>query len=239
MKVVISQPMYFPWVGLLDQFKAADTFVFYDDVQFVKGSLFNRVQVKTRVGIRWLTVPLRNRQLGQNICEVQLDDQQDWRSRHCSLLKQSYADAPFKDEMIELVETVFSNNFSNLAELASSSTIALTEYFGFSVNKNVLRSSEMSVNGTSSQRVFDICKQIGANVYLTGHGAANYLDHQLFEQAGIEVCYMNYEKKPYEQLHGEFTPYVSALDLVANCGRAGAEVIGSGFVNWRDFLKHR
>ena len=40
-------------------------FVFYDDVQFVKGSLFNRVQIKTKDGIRWLTVPLRSRQLNR------------------------------------------------------------------------------------------------------------------------------------------------------------------------------
>ena len=192
MNIVISQPMYFPWVGLLEQFRVADTFVFYDDVQFVKGSLFNRVQVKTNVGIRWLTVPLRNRQLDQNICEVQLDDQQDWRSRHCALLKQSYAEAPYKDEMLALAETVFSKDFSCLAELASSSMIALAEYFGIYADKKIIRSSELNVVGASSRRVLDICERLGANVYLTGHGAANYLDHQLFEHAGIEVCYMNY-----------------------------------------------
>jgi hypothetical protein len=39
--VVISQPMFFPWVGMLEQLKLADTYVHYDDVQFEKGSFSN------------------------------------------------------------------------------------------------------------------------------------------------------------------------------------------------------
>ena len=41
---------------------------------------------------------------------------------------------------------------------------------------------------------------------------------------------------PYPQLHGEFTPFVSALDLVANCGRAGRQYIHSKTVNWKEFV---
>ena len=56
-RVVISQPMLFPWVGLFEQIRAADVYVHYDDVQFSKGSFTNRVQIKTARGPRWLTVP--------------------------------------------------------------------------------------------------------------------------------------------------------------------------------------
>ena len=229
--------MYFPWVGLLEQFKAADIFVFYDDVQFVKGSLFNRVQVKTQGGIRWLTVPLRSGTLSQKICETEIDDQQDWRNRQIALLRQAYAGAPFVNDMIKLAESVLVGRFSSLAELTISSMIALADYFGISAGKNILRSSSLNIGGGSSQRVYDICKSLGATQYITGHGAANYLDHNLFDQVGIEVCYMHYEKVAYPQLHGEFTPFVSALDLVANCGQAGVECIRSGFVGWKDYLK--
>ncbi len=46
---------------------------------------------------------------------------------------------------------------------------------------------------------------------------------------------MDYEKIPYPQLHGDFNPFVSILDLVANVGRAGREVIRSHAVDWRSF----
>ena len=29
--LVVSQPMYFPWVGMLEQIRLCDTYVFYDD----------------------------------------------------------------------------------------------------------------------------------------------------------------------------------------------------------------
>ncbi|MAY06598.1 MAG: hypothetical protein CMO72_05475 [Verrucomicrobiales bacterium] len=46
---------------------------------------------------------------------------------------------------------------------------------------------------------------------------------------------MDYEKRKYSQLHGEFTPFVSALDLLANCGQAGRDVIAPRTVCWKDF----
>ena len=72
--------------------------------------------------------------------------------------------------------------------------------------------------------------------YITGHGARNYLDHTLFENAGIAVDYMRYEYIPYPQLHGPFTPYVTSLDLIANCGKRGSAIIRSTAVDWRQFV---
>lgn len=82
-----------------------------------------------------------------------------------------------------------------------------------------------------------VVQHLGGTNYLTGHGARRYLDHDLFERHNVGVDYLEYRKLPYAQLHGEFTPFVSALDLIANEGKAGARVITSGTIPWRDFLK--
>lgn len=238
MNIVISQPMYFPWVGMLEQINNADIFVHYSDVQFVKGSFFNRVQIKLPIGTKWLTVPLRDVHLGQKICEVQVDEKRNWKEQHIEALRQAYRAAPFKNDMLNLVESVFVKKFSSLGELATDSTMALAEYFNITTAKLFFESEKLEINGSGSKRVCDICNHFDAKRYITGHGASKYLDHELFDKVGIEVNYMQYEKRQYPQLHGEFTPFVSALDLVANCGRDGADAIKSGFVNWRDFLKH-
>ena len=47
-------------------------------------------------------------------------------------------------------------------------------------------------------------------------GAKNYLQHQIFEDVGVDVEYMNYDVIPWAQNNNAFTPYVSALDLVGN-----------------------
>ena len=103
--------------------------------------------------------------------------------------------------------------------------------------KDIQWASAMGIAGTGSARVLAICQTLGAERYVTGDGAREYLDHESFETAGIRVEYLDYAKQPYPQLHGAFTPFVSALDLAANCGRAGREVIASGTVYWKDFAR--
>ncbi|WP_409525347.1 WbqC family protein [Nitrincola sp. MINF-07-Sa-05] len=235
--VVISQPMYFPWPGILEQYRLCDTFIYYDDVQFSRG-FFNRVQIKTAGGRRWLTVPLLDWHRGQLIQEVYIDNSQDWKRKQRDQLRQAYAGAPFKADMLDLVDAVFSRNYHTIGELAQESTEALVRYFPpISKDTFMLRSSELSVTGASTERLINLCRSLGANQYLTGHGARNYLEHERFEQQGINVSYIDYGVDEYTQLHGPFTPYVSSLDLIANCGQAGIEQINGNLQPWRNFIK--
>jgi hypothetical protein len=238
MRVVISQPMYFPWVGMLEQMKLADAFVFYNDVQLTRG-FFNRVQVKTSHGPKWMTVPIRDHHRGQLICDTAVDDRQDWRSEHRAMLRRAYQFAPWRDEMLSLVDRVFSQALTTVAEVSRASMMALAEYFEIAEGKQFVNSESVKVAGTSSTRLCDIVLALRGSVYVTGHGARNYLDHGLFERHGIVVEYMSYECLPYRQVHGAFTPYVTGLDLVANCGKAGANQIVSGTQPVREFVESR
>jgi hypothetical protein len=233
--VVISQSMYFPWVGMLEQVRLANMFVHYDDVQFDRG-FYNRVQIKTEQGPRWLTVPLSNHRRGQKIYEIAVDNSSDWRRSHRETLRQAYAKAPYLEEMLGVVDSVFSRRISTLADVSRASFMELVDYFGLREGRVFRDVLDMGIPGSSSQRLLDIVKALGGTTYITGHGARTYLDHAAFEHAGISVQYMNYLREPYSQQHGAFTPHVTALDLVANCGKAGASVIRSSTVDWRQFL---
>ena len=118
--VVVSQPMYFPWVGLFEQIQLADIFVYYDDVQFARGFL-NRVQVKGPSGCKWLTVPLKNVNHRQNINEIAIDDSTAWRRDHLKLLDRLYGQAPYAADMLALVESVLERPAATLADVALAS----------------------------------------------------------------------------------------------------------------------
>ncbi|CAB3724790.1 hypothetical protein LMG1873_04260 [Achromobacter piechaudii] len=234
--IVVSQPMFFPWVGLLEQIKQADVFVHYDDVQFARG-FFNRVQIKTRSGISWLTAPLAGQRRGQLINEVEIDYRSDWRRSHISQLNQAYMDAPFRADMLAVVDSVYAVQHHTLAHLAQASIDALVAYFpAIGSGTTFLTASALNVPGASTQRLIDLCRALQGATYLTGHGARHYLDHAAFEANGIDVSYMGYGCTEYPQLHGEFTPYVSPLDLIANRGPQGIADIGGQPVPWRTFL---
>lgn len=234
--VVISQPMFFPWVGLFEQIRLADVYVHYDDAQFSKGGFSNRVQLKTSHGSRWLTVPLQDLHLGQAINEVRLQAKQRWQPAHLALLEQAYRRAPHRDAMLALVKDVYALDAKSLSDIATRSIHAVCHYFGLEMGRRFLRSSDLGIPGAGSRRVLDVVKSVGGDTYITGHGARHYLDHEMFEDAGVQVRYMSYLKTPYPQLHGDFTPFVSILDLVANVGADGLNVIDSPSVHWKEFL---
>lgn len=234
--VVISQPFLFPWVGLFEQIKLADVFVHYDDVAFSKGSFVNRVQIKGPRGSEWMTIPIHSRRLGMPINELVAGQQEDWRRRHLQRLEECYRNAPYHAEMLALAAGQYERSFPRLTNLLEDSIQVVAHYFGLDQRTQFVRSSELGVAGSSSQRVLAIVKKLGGDRYVTAHGAKNYLDHEAFEANGVSVEYVDYRRQPYPQQFGAFDPHVSILDLIANVGRAGQEFINSPVVHWRDFL---
>ena len=234
--VVISQPMLFPWVGLFEQIRLADIYVHLDDAQFSKGSFFNRVQVKGPAGPHWLTAPLQAWHLGDAIRDVRLDARVDWRTKHLAVLAQFYDRAPFRDEMLALVRAVYQAGYQRLDELAEASIEVSCRYFDLADPSAFRRASSLGVAGAGSGRVLAMVRALGGDAYVTGHGARRYLDHEAFERDGVAVSYVAYRRTPYAQLHGAFDPHVSILDLIANLGRAGRDVIASPPIPWRSFI---
>jgi hypothetical protein len=234
-KVVISQSMYFPWVGLLEQIRLADCFIHYDDVQFTRG-FYNRVQLKTSGGSKWLTIPTRDYHRGQRIDEVLVDDRQDWRANHLRQLAEAFRGARYADDALELAQGVLGQEWETVGQVSRASILALAQYFGLTANTEFRDSKQLGVPGKSSRRLLDLVVKVGGAEYITGHGAANYMDHEIFEAAGIAVRYMDYRRCPYPQSHGEFTPYVTGLDLVAHCGVRGRQYICSQTIGWKEFI---
>lgn len=234
--IVISQPMFFAWVGMLEQIKLCDEYVFYNDVQFSKGSFVNRVQLKLPEGSRWMTVPIQKFSLGQRIIELQPHTGIEWQSQHLDQLSRSFAKSPFRDDALGLVEKVYDKQHSNIGDLSRASTIALADYFGLVAGRRFIDVSELAISGSGTDRVLAVVKRLGGKIYVTGHGATQYLNHEKFDDEQISVKYMNYQHAPYAQQNGPFNPFVSGLDLVANCGREGINVLVSKAIPWRKFL---
>jgi hypothetical protein len=238
MVVAINQPCYLPWRGHFALIKAADLFVFYDDVQFTSNtakSFFARVQLKAAAGRRWLTVPVRKSgKFGQRIDEVVIADER-WAARHAAAIREAFRGAPFAGA-VEPVLAMLAG-WERLAELTITSTKLMAELLG--IQRETLRASALGVGGGGSERVLAICQCLGATRYLSGLGGLGYLDHAAFDAAGIAVEYMDYDLSPYPQLHGAFEPYVTALDTLANLGPAAGAHVNARAVPWREMMARR
>jgi WbqC-like protein family len=226
--------MFLPWVGLFEQVRLADVFIHYDDVQLPQGrSFMSRVQIKSTNGVSWLTVPIDHTRSGKLLNEVALFSQEDWRSKHLKTIRHAYAKRPYFQLMFELAQSIYSQATDNLAEFNITALEQISQWLG--LVPQFIRSSKMGAEGASTTRLVDLCKLVNCDIYVTGHGALNYLNPQKFEEQGIAVSYIDYRKVPYQQGPGEFTPYVSILDAIANCGEQTRDLLCSEAIYWKDF----
>ena len=231
-RVVISQPMYFPWAGFLAQMALADVYIWLDDAQFSKGSFTNRVQIKTAAGIKWLSIPLAGKGSYQDIRNLGASEP-SWWMPHRALLAQALKGRPHLAQALAIFDQVPKD--IALVDTLIASAEAPAHAMGIRPS-TILRSSEMSVEGNSWDRVLRMVKAVGGTEYITGHGALNYLDHEAFEAAGVAVSYMNYNPLPWPQDHGDFTPYVTCLDLLANvAAEQAAAHLRPAVTGWRTF----
>jgi hypothetical protein len=227
--VVISQPMYFPWVGFAAMAALADIFVWLDDVQFSKGSFTNRVQVLLPTGPVWMTVPLAGKGSFTPIRDLRGSDAA-WPASHRALLAQSFRHRPHGTTALETFERAM-----RPAALPDRLVASCTELLAALDAKppRVLRAADVTAEGSGSARVLDICRRLGATRYVSGAGGARYLDHWAFDAAGIAVEYMVYDPLPWPQGGESFTPYVTGLDLLASRGAEARAHLNPRTQPWR------
>ncbi|MGU3495336.1 WbqC family protein [Xanthobacteraceae bacterium A53D] len=234
--VVISQPMLFPWPGFFEQLMLADAYLYLDDAQFSKGSFTNRIQVKYGDDRRWMSIPLAGKGSFQPIADLKAAEG-DWKASHRALLAQSLADAPYRDDALAVFDAAYAHE--GLCDLLIASIEEPARYLGIGTGRAIARTTQGGVAGTSWQRVLDLVRSQGGTRYLTGHGAAKYLDHEAFEAGGVDVEYMAYSLTPWPQGKGAFTPYVTILDLIAHTGPEARTFLRPATVAWRPFLDQR
>jgi hypothetical protein len=232
--VVISQPMLFPWPGFFEQLMLADSYIYLDDTQFSKGSFTNRIQLLRGNDRCWMTIPLAGKGSFQKISEL-VSAGDDWKTGHRALLCQSLIGATYIDDALSIFDKVYSH--STLLDLLIASIEEPARYMGIGTNRKIARSSGMGVEGASWRRVLDIVLHTGGSRYLTGHGAANYLDHGAFADHGVQVEYMDYSRTHWPQPGAFFTPYVSVLDLIARTGPEARNYLIPATISWQDFLR--
>jgi hypothetical protein len=218
---VILQPSYIPWRGFFDLVHDADVFVFYDDVQYDKHGWRNRNRIKTAQGTQWLTIPvLAKGNVSESLLvkDVAITKNQDWSKKHLGTLRQSYGKAPFFNEYFPLLGEIFAKKHERLADLTIELTVALARALGIE-HTRFLRSSELGIDGGKTERLVRLMQHLGADRYLSGPSAKDYIEAPLFANAGIELDYKTYIYPEYEQLHPPFDAQVSVLDLLFMKGK--------------------
>lgn len=222
--LVVLQPGYLPWLGFFDQMKRSDIFVYYDDVQFDKQGWRNRNRIKSPSGPHWLTVPVRHKNLDKTqILDIEIDNRSPWVRKQVGTIAQFYAKAPYLDQYLPELEDFLYQTWDRLVDLDLAVAELMCQWLG--LKRKFVRASKLGIEGEKSSRLVAFCRHFSADRYLSGDSAKNYLDEDLFAANGIRVEWQCYQHPTYRQQHGEFIPYLSALDLLLNEGEASAAIL--------------
>ena len=220
MKCVILQPSYIPWRGVFHQIYKADLFLFLDDVQYDTRGWRNRNRVKTSHGSIWLTIPVHKKgaqteKIPINAVRIAWDTA--WNAQHWKTLQIHYGRAPFFEQYASQLAEFYQRKDTFLADFTIDLTVLLARMLGLE-NTRFARSSAISAQGSKTERLISLLQAVGADHYITGPAAQDYIDEQLFARAGIHLEYMVYEYPEYPQLYPPFDPQLSILDLLFMTG---------------------
>lgn len=224
-RVAILQSNYIPWKGYFDIIANVDEFIIYDCVQFTKNDWRNRNQIKTAQGKTWLTVPVRQHSLQQNIDEIEIADPSCFR-KHWNTIRQSYARALHIRHCTRSFEHLFLDPAPPRLLSESNLRIIRAICAELGITTTIRTAREFDLQGDRNQRLVNLCQQAGATTYLSGPAARSYLNETEFENAGITVEWMEYSGySEYKQPHPPFDHHVSVLDLIACTGPDAAEYL--------------
>ena len=193
-RIAILQSNYIPWKGYFDVINSVDEFILYDEVQYTKNDWRNRNRIKTANGPLWLTIPVRRASLTQKICETRTDGTRG-RKKHWDSFGQWYAMAPYlKAFRADFEELYLGSGEENLSAINHTFINAICGFLD--IRTKISRLGDYHLSGNYSERLLSLCQQVGATAYLSGPAAKSYLNVVLFEDAGIEVVWMDYSGYP-------------------------------------------
>ena len=224
--IAIHQPNYIPWLGYFHKMAHADIFVLLDNVQFPKGGYGNRVKIKGRVNSDfWLTVPVRlSKSSTQMYNEIEIAYDQKWQARHVNLIRDAYQKTPFFSDYFNDFKNIIRESYTDLADLNITFIEHLKHLLGIETRLEVASKLDITPSN-KNERNLEICKRLNADIYLSGQGARKYNDHALFARNNIQIEYNKFRCPRYAQMHGDFIPNLSVIDLIFNCGPESKNIL--------------
>ncbi len=227
MILTAHQPVYLPWLGLFHKIALADTFVSFNQVQYLPKDWNNRNKIKSSQGAIWLTVPvLSSGHREKTIREIEINNDLPWQRKHWNSLFLNYKKAPYFAKYAPFFEDTYKKEWKKIVELNDYMLKYFLQFLGIEIK--FLDASQFEFQGKKNDLVLDMCTQLKAGTYIFGELGKNYADTESFQRQGINVTFQEYRHPVYPQLHGEFITNLSIVDLLFNCGEKSLDIIMGG-----------
>ena len=220
MKLAIMQPYFMPYIGYFQTMAAVDTYVVYDDVQYIKGGWVSHNNIIIGGEKKMFTIILKGASPNKLFNEVEIGD--DFKKFE-RMLQSAYAKAPYFSEVMPLLHAIFTYDEKSLGKFLLHSYQVLLDYW--EIGTKLVLSSELEKECTlkGQDKVLNICKNLQATEYYNAIGGQDLYDKQIFAQHGIELSFVQTQVVSYPQFAPEFIPNLSIIDVLMHNGKAGTK----------------
>lgn len=221
MKLAIMQPYFFPYIGYWQLMYAADRFVIYDDVNFIKQGWINRNRILINGAPRYITVPLDGASPNKRICDIAVQGGQRWRNKMVKSIESAYGRSAYYSAVYPEIERQIRHKAINLAGFLAAHLTSMVEFLG--IETEIVLSSRTYRNSdlTGQERVIDICRREGASAYINLPGGRELYDAEGFGATNVDLVFLSSRISPYKQRTADFVPNLSVIDTLMEIGTEG------------------
>jgi hypothetical protein len=214
MNLVIMQPYFFPYIGYFSLFDVADTFVIYDDVNYIKKGWVNRNNFFSQSGPQRFTLPISKVSQNAKICDLQLLPLEESKIQFFKKLSHAYTKAPHYLAVMALLADIFVCNTRVLADFLVNALVRLNDYLGITVD--IVRSSQCQLGARllGEERIIDIAKSLHAEKYINAIGGMHLYSGSTFQEHGMTLQFLKHKGTDYWQFSDIHTPYLSIIDVL-------------------------
>ena len=209
------QPYLFPYLGYFHLVTAAEEFVFYDDVHYIKQGWINRNNILVGGKPLRFSVPIADASSFRPIKDVHVTGVERWFAKFAKTLAQAYGHAPCYTDVMPMISKVFTAPHTSIADLAIAS---IQETFAYlQLPFRYIRSSErfpQSQGMERAERLIHITRELELSGYVNAAGGKDLYDKPLFAKHGIHLSFVKSEAISYPQHGGEFVPNLSIIDVL-------------------------
>ena len=211
MTLGIMQPYFMPYIGYWQLMAAVDTYVIYDDVNYIKKGWINRNNILVNNDKQMFTISLNGASQNKLINEITIAD--DFTKLR-KTIHMAYHKAPYYNEVVALLDKIFSYQSSNLADFIANSIELVCQYLD--IQTKIIMSSDIEKDNSlkGQDKILEICKLLNADTYYNAIGGQELYDTSVFEKENIKLCFLKSDIPEYSQYKNAFVPGLSIIDVL-------------------------
>lgn len=211
MTLAIMQPYFFPYIGYWQLINTVDTFLIYDDVNFIKQGYINRNSILLNNKAQMITLEVMGASSNILISEVKVGNN---AKKVLKSIDQGYKKAPEYEKVFSLIQNILENPEKNLAKFIGNSLQKIADYL--ECDTKILYSSaiEKDNNLKAQDKILDICQRLDTSNYINAIGGQDLYNKDVFHSKGIELNFIQTELIEYKQFNNEFVPCLSIIDIM-------------------------